>query len=135
MAESEWEQLIYGDVCKHGTAIGTPGGADFLCGLCESGMDYWIPEPSFQVFMAFNPDHDGSVPATRWRDRYLLSDVLSQELIIQSIIQMYVGLMEDPEASDVWEQTLQGMEWEVKQVADGYWCDKENLPLGDWERS
>ena len=26
-----------GDICKHGTYIGTPGGPDYLCGQCEDG--------------------------------------------------------------------------------------------------
>jgi hypothetical protein len=30
----------YGDVCRHGTYIGTPGGADFMCGWCEDGTPW-----------------------------------------------------------------------------------------------
>ena len=26
-----------GSYCRHGTYIGTPGGADFMCGACEAG--------------------------------------------------------------------------------------------------
>lgn len=28
-----------GNYCKHGTYIGTPGGADFMCGACEAGEE------------------------------------------------------------------------------------------------
>lgn len=26
-----------GTYCKHGTYVGTPGGADYICGACEEG--------------------------------------------------------------------------------------------------
>jgi len=35
--ESIEEQVRYGGHCVHGTAIGTPGGADLMCGACEEG--------------------------------------------------------------------------------------------------
>ena len=35
--ESIEEQVRYGGHCVHGTAIGTPGGADLMCGACEDG--------------------------------------------------------------------------------------------------
>ena len=27
-----------GDICKHGTYVGDPGGPDFICGACEEGI-------------------------------------------------------------------------------------------------
>lgn len=30
----------FGDYCRHGSYIGTPGGADFLCGWCEEGIPW-----------------------------------------------------------------------------------------------
>ena len=39
MAETDQEQLDYGNVtCVHGMNLGTSGGADFMCGECESGF-------------------------------------------------------------------------------------------------
>ena len=39
MAETDQEQLEYGNVtCVHGMNLGTSGGADFMCGECESGF-------------------------------------------------------------------------------------------------
>lgn len=35
--ESIREQIAYGRRCKHGTPVGTPGGADLMCGPCEMG--------------------------------------------------------------------------------------------------
>lgn len=31
----------FGEYCRHGKYIGTPGGADFMCGFCEEG---WTDE-------------------------------------------------------------------------------------------
>ena len=39
MSETDQEQLDYGTItCVHGMNLGTPGGADFMCGMCESGI-------------------------------------------------------------------------------------------------
>jgi hypothetical protein len=39
VAETDQEQLDYGNVtCVHGMNLGTSGGADFMCGECESGF-------------------------------------------------------------------------------------------------
>jgi|10_taG_2_1085330.scaffolds.fasta_scaffold02393_7 hypothetical protein len=39
MSETDQEQLDYGNVtCVHGMNLGTSGGADFMCGDCESGF-------------------------------------------------------------------------------------------------
>jgi hypothetical protein len=39
VAETDQEQLEYGNVtCVHGMNLGTSGGADFMCGECESGF-------------------------------------------------------------------------------------------------
>jgi hypothetical protein len=47
--ESIQEQVEYGGRCQHGTAIGTPGGADLMCGLCEDGFDTWVEDPYFTL--------------------------------------------------------------------------------------
>ena len=44
MSEELWEQVIYGRHCVHGTPVGTPGGADLMCGLCEDGLDRWVDD-------------------------------------------------------------------------------------------
>lgn len=49
MAESIEDQMYYGDHCKHGTNIGTPGGADLMCHWCEMGMDTWVANPAFEM--------------------------------------------------------------------------------------
>ena len=31
-----WDETP-GDICRHGNYVGTPGGADYICGACEDG--------------------------------------------------------------------------------------------------
>jgi len=40
---AEPDELDYGRYCQHGTNIGTPGGSDYLCGLCEDGLNKRVP--------------------------------------------------------------------------------------------
>ena len=43
--ESLHEQIEYGSWCQHGQPLGTPGGADLMCGYCEDGLDTWVEDP------------------------------------------------------------------------------------------
>lgn len=49
MAETVAEQLLYGDHCRHGTNIGTPGGADLMCQPCEMGLFRWVNDPLYTL--------------------------------------------------------------------------------------
>jgi len=63
VTRTEWEQIERleetdpstddgrwgGDRCVHGTYIGTPGGADYMCGYCEEGLDFWVEDPSYRL--------------------------------------------------------------------------------------
>ena len=42
--ESLQEQIEYGRWCEHGQPLGTPGGADLMCGYCESGLTEWVED-------------------------------------------------------------------------------------------
>ena len=65
--ESVQEQLEYGDSCMHGTGIGTSGGADLMCHLCESwltshhecmvcGERMWVQHGMWVVTCKPNPE-------------------------------------------------------------------------------
>jgi hypothetical protein len=52
MAESVEEQIEYGGYCStHGNPIGTPGGADIMCHLCEVGFTKWVENPEYTLQM------------------------------------------------------------------------------------
>ena len=70
--ESLQEQIEYGDRCIHGTNIGTPGGADLMCGACEEGLttlftckcgaEFWT-EPGERFMCVPNTDRRRSYAA------------------------------------------------------------------------
>jgi len=124
--ESEREQLQYGSTCKHGTSLGTPGGADFMCGYCESGFDYWILDPSFKLGLAFNPDHDGRVPLEPIGYSYRLSDIEGQERALNQLVAVVL-------VPELKQSFLHNCEFGAIQLDDGYWTTREDAPLGDWE--
>ena len=47
--ESIREQIEYGTRCVHGIPLGTPGGADLMCGLCEDGLTTWVDDPLYEL--------------------------------------------------------------------------------------
>jgi hypothetical protein len=48
--ESVEEQIEYGNHCgPHGNPVGTPGGADIMCQLCEDGLTTWVEDPSWSL--------------------------------------------------------------------------------------
>lgn len=70
MAEELYEQIAYGDYCRHGVALGTPGGADLICGYCEAGLDIWVDDPKWELWAIF-VDGDAQWPIRikcSWRE-------------------------------------------------------------------
>jgi len=106
--ESEREQLLYGDHCRHGTAIGTPGGADFMCHYCEMGLNTWVKEVSYELMFSLdamvNP-----IRITTWFD-----------FDIEEKWQRLVDTM----PNDIWcspEALAENPVFEVRVASTGYW--------------
>ena len=55
-----------GSYCVHNHYIGTPGGADFMCGLCEDGLTYFVSDPAYRLVITVA---DSSFPSDSkvWR--------------------------------------------------------------------
>lgn len=71
MSEELWEQVAYGDHCKHGTSIGTPGGADLMCQWCELGFDTWVDDPRYTLYLGINQEPDPvwrGIKQMSWRE-------------------------------------------------------------------
>lgn len=103
-----------GDFCRHGRYIGTPGGADYMCQLCELGFDRWVADPLWGVMLTFGKPADGPVQYRRvvwWRE----SDGIEKAW----------GELADVAAS--WEAyaTLPAggatLYWEAAKFDEGYW--------------
>lgn len=60
--------------CRHGNYIGTPLGADYLCGLCEDGADILVELPCWELVVI---DEDGDrvqQPLNRTYDKAKVSE-------------------------------------------------------------
>ena len=98
--ETAQEQAHYGGRCIHGTATGTPGGADLMCQLCELGYFDWIEVPRYSLMLNDRPFANLS-----WTEPELRAGPRVCTLVtnIFTNVSMDLGV------------------WSVNQTADGYW--------------
>lgn len=112
--ESEREQLLYGDRCMHGTNIGTPMGADFMCQYCEDGLTEWVEEPHYVLLFSADPiavpvkiaewwhsniaDKWEQLVAQDWRDLWCHPDTLAINPVFE-VKQDRSGYWEYPDAA------------------------------------
>lgn len=94
-----------GDHCIHGTYVGTPGGGDYLCGLCEEGWTYWVKAPWYQL---------GAVlPGGQWFGiGHQYGD--PTDVPMRTLAHMRRAIRTLTPIVD---------EWQVKVVREGYWTD------------
>ena len=117
------EQIEYGDHCIHGVNIGTPGGADLMCGLCEDGCNMLHDDPSYTLLLTFGqeaPEWNGEgLQETWWR----LSD-------LDSLVGAGRVWDKIEARAQSWQKTLSEilnredlpvLFWEARLVDHGYW--------------
>lgn len=66
--ESLQDQIEYGRHCMHGTNIGTPGGADLMCGNCEMGWTWWVDSARYGLFIETVASGLTSGAVVEWSD-------------------------------------------------------------------
>lgn len=119
MSESLNEQIQYGMRCQHGTSLGTPGGADLMCGYCEDGLDVWVDDPRFRLVQITN---DGrSIPFLGFE--FWLSDLDDDpdRLWGRFVSAWRPFLSVDDET---WKSMSEiGMIWTFEQSRSGYWTE------------
>lgn len=71
--ETLQDQIEYGRHCVHGTNIGTPGGADLLCGDCEMGWTWWVDSPRYGLYILDRGERLGGTVA-EWSDPLTADD-------------------------------------------------------------
>ena len=99
--ETRQEQAHYGDRCTpHGVAIGTPGGYDILCGLCEAGLFDWIESPRYALTLEGRPFAN-----IEWGD-----NAPSIARACEAIAKVFAVV------------TLDIGEWAATETAPGYWA-------------
>lgn len=125
MAESDWEQQAYGNHCMHGTAVGTPSGADFMCGWCEDGYTHWRDDPLFNLEWRI-----------RVREGYSKNNEWTPWMEGKGKVLRGYGWRESSgfhaawgvicDAAFTFHNDLPAIEyeWRVRQVDDGYWTDE-----------
>lgn len=115
MAESIAEQMEYGDHCKHGTNIGTPGGADLMCHWCEMGMDTWVNNPRFELMFEVKWNDHVLLQATKtnisWRKR---DDQFFAMSSVMQLVAEHDLIAQESDAEVV-------MTYWVEQRESGYW--------------
>lgn len=108
--ESLREQIEYGGHCSpHGTAIGTPGGADLMCGLCEQGLTRWVPEVRYEL--TWRDDTRGW-----WTYTNKPWTVDQIESVGLPIVEFWLGLLAQAEGE---------YEMLVQVSSTGYWDEEE----------
>ena len=112
MMESEREQLLYGDRCKHGTNIGTPSGADFMCHYCEMGMDTWVADPMYALMFKVDP-MVYPTKLTEWRESGM--EVMWDRLVTEWTKPDCLWV--SPDALDL------NPTFVAELISDGYWSE------------
>jgi hypothetical protein len=124
MSESLQEQIEYGSRCMHGTALGTPGGADLMCGLCESGLTEWVPDPKYGLGFTYGDIDPYSMrqQARHSRVSWWGSDDPS---IGWALIWEQVKSLSEVTTSE--DKTIVNMlRWQAIKIEDGYWVDPDS---------
>lgn len=117
MAESVQEQIEYGDHCRHGVAVGTPGGADLMCHYCEMGMNTWVENPRYALYLTFGQEapeyNDASLEELSWRgepDKQTVAHIMSTARLWQRTVEkLHAG--------------FPTLHFEVRQTEKGYWSE------------
>ena len=120
MSESLNEQIEYGIHCQHGTALGTPGGADLMCGLCEDGLDVWIDDPRFRLVEFVSPGC--ALPFLGFE---IQQSTLDEDLSFawRRLVKAFAPFMEVTD--ETWrEMKASGYEFGFQQMRSGYWTDE-----------
>lgn len=98
--ETAQEQAATGGHCVHGTATGTPGGIDLMCGLCEAGLFDFIEAPRYALMLEGRPFTN-----TVWGDT-----APSVEAACKRVRGIFANI------------TMDLGEWSAEKVANGYWA-------------
>lgn len=72
--ESLQDQITYGRHCVHGVPVGTPGGADLMCGYCEDGDVWWVESPRYGLFIETISTGLTSGAVAEWSDPLTADD-------------------------------------------------------------
>jgi len=110
--ESLQEQIEYGTWCMHGQPLGTPCGADLMCGLCEDGLTHWVEDPYLTLELTL--DGARHRPNTGW----WLSTIQNPEGNLRALAKFKAGLVF---WSDLAREADCPISFEMVEERSGYW--------------
>jgi len=117
--ESLREQILYGDHCMHGTAIGTPMGADLMCGWCEDGYTKWVDDIGYTLWFKFDDnDRDTSVTWTKVSSWRASNPPAIGDIHARRSVGSWFDLFNVPEVS---RETMSKVWHKVTVTSKGYW--------------
>ena len=115
------EPDFFHDHCRpHGVFIGDPYGPDYMCQLCESGLDQWVDDPEYTLYWALGDGAPIEVKAVKpWRHTMLTERDPSWTY---KQVQDFVDIMwNHDDIADEHKDIIKAMHCWVKQTDAGYW--------------
>lgn len=116
--------MEYGNYCKHGVYVGTPGGPDYMCGYCESGLDVWHDDPGYIFALTFGGTAEvlAEVQSARFKVHYRQSDLDQPGRRAEVLTEI---LARTAELANVWGD-IDSAPWHLVHAAayrvdSGYW--------------
>ena len=127
--ETVEEQMEYGDHCVHGTNVGTPGGADLMCQLCELGLTEWVEDPLLELqvkihYTTENVEKDIPWSASRVYPLRIRMSTLLEEFddTVDKLVQE-MARFEDMVCAH--ERVKADPKWRLHPVEKGYWDEPQ----------
>lgn len=123
MAEDYEDARRFGTRCLHGTNVGTPGGMDLMCGLCENGLTRWYPDPMYGLQMRLL----SAAPEMEWWPPLQHISIQQTAVWRESNLSGPNACMTMRRKLSAWsemfetEGELNTLEYRVLQVDEGYW--------------
>ena len=120
--------------CKpHGAFVGYPGGADYMCGLCEDGLTKWIADPEFmlQINMIWDislegqdlwwpsEQHGSRSNTAFWRLSHTVGPIASLQAMIFKHQAMADTINNDPKVIEAGQSVY--IEYRAIQINEGWW--------------
>lgn len=112
VAETVEEQMEYGAICIHGRNLGTPGGADLMCGYCEEGMDTWVDDSRYALFLSVKEPLEHKPPLS-YRPMFSWRESIAED----AWTEMYDWANKTITAQADWSFA----HWNVFEMEKGYW--------------
>ena len=115
--ETVAEQMEYGRTCVHGYNLGTPGGADLMCPLCEDGYTKWVDDPQYGLAFTFGDLDEWTTRRVAYESGISWSESEGIEVGIERFTQRMEAIYD----IDGFEDYMGKFRWQFVKTHNGYW--------------